>query len=122
MAKQTKKSPLQIVTDKYGSKDELVKLLTGKLERRKAEGKDEFAARLKKISSKKLMKLLDAAEEVEKLGGRKVLIDAIHDFHRAGSQKEDKDFKAGLEKRRTTGSLLDEYKSVQKRRQMAKKA
>ncbi len=115
-----KKTPIQMVKEKFGSKDELVKILVGKLERKKDESKDDFEKRLKKVPAEKLMKLNVQADEVAALGGRQFLINSLHDFYSKGS-KEDKDFKAGLEKRRTTGSLLDEYKAIQKRRRNAAK-
>ena len=58
-------------------------------------------------------------DEIDKIGGRKALISAIHDYHsrqvsKSGNFKENVAFKKHLEKK-TLGDLLDRYKAIQKK-------
>ncbi len=99
--------------------------LAGKLDRKDGESKGDFEKRLSKTPSKKLLVLNGRIEEVEKLGGRSTMIDAIHDFHakstaKTDSFKEDAGYKKHLDKK-TTGDLYDRYQTIQKKlRQSAK--
>ncbi len=118
-----KKTPLQNVKEKYGDKAGLVSQLAGKLERREGESKGDFQKRLSKVSSKKLMTLAARTEESEKYGGRSGLVDLIHDHHskgmsKSGSFKEDKGFKAHLNKK-TLGDLLDRTHVINKKTRAA---
>ncbi len=93
--------------------------LTGKLERSKGESKGDFEKRLLKVSNKKLLHLLERSEESKKFGGRKDMVENIHDYQaKLGAKKtevkEDKGFKDHLNKK-TIGFLVDRYKTIQKR-------
>ena len=115
-----KKSPLQIVKDRYGDKKKLVSILAGKLERRKGESRGAFEKRLQKAPSKKLLRMFERFEEADGLGGRTALIDAIHDHQarritRKEDFKEDKGFKEHLNKK-TLGKLLDMHRTIQKQK------
>jgi len=114
-----KKTPLNTVKATYTEKKSLISKLVGKLERQEGESKADLEKRLSKVSSKKLLNLKTRMEEVEKIGGRQTLIDAIHDFNsrkisKSGNFKENTTFKKHLEKR-TLGDLLDQYKAIQKK-------
>lgn len=115
----TKKTPLNTVKAAYSEKTALISELAGKLERKEGESKADFEKRLSKVSSKKLLNLKARMEEVEKVGGRSALIDAIHDYNgrktsKSGNFKENATLKKHLEKK-TLGDLLDQYKAIQKK-------
>lgn len=111
------KTPLQIVKEKFGDKKSLITKLMAKLERPDGESKSDFEKRMMKVSSQKLLNLDKRADEVKKLGGRKVLIDAIHNHQarlnaKKSDTKVDASYKTHLEKK-TLGDLLDKYQSIQ---------
>lgn len=119
----TKKTPIQIVHDRFGAKENLISELAGKLERRAGESKGDFKKRFSKVSCKKLLNLLERHEEIVKYGGREGLVDAIHDYElrknaKKTEIKEDADFKKHLGKK-TLGDLLDRYNSIRKRQRKA---
>jgi len=120
----TVKSPLQIVKQRYGEKKNLVSELAGKIERREGESKADAEKRLSRVPSKKLLALLKRVEEAEKLGGRKAIIDAIHDRTvkaraKKDNPKEDSALKKGLDKK-TLGELLDKNRSMARKAKKAK--
>lgn len=123
----TKKTPLQIVKEKFGEKKALVAQLVEKLERREGESKADFEKRLLKVPAQKLLTLAARIEEVAKAGGRAGLTNAIHDavqkkLSKKDAPKEDKNLKAKLADK-TLGALLDTAKAVEKKaRKVAKKA
>ncbi len=122
----TKKSPLQIVKERYGEKKKLISELAGRIERRDGESKGNFEKRLSKVSCAKLLNLLDRADEVEKAGGRATLMEFIQtDAARRQAKKSDpkldESYKAHLDKK-TTGTLLDSYRVVQKHKRAQKQA
>lgn len=122
-----KKTPLQIVKERFGEKKKLVAELVDKLERREGEAKDAFEKRLLKVPASKLLNLLAQVEEAAKAGGRVGLTNVIHDFalkakSKKADPKEDVNFKKSLAKK-SVGTLLDTYKTIQKKvRQATKKA
>jgi hypothetical protein len=52
-------TPLQIVKEKYGSKEKLVSQLITHLKPVNGESKDEFQKRLMTVSNRKLLKLME---------------------------------------------------------------
>ncbi len=52
-------TPLQTVTEKYGSKEKLVSQLITHLKPHEGESKDEFQKRLMTVSNRKLLKLME---------------------------------------------------------------
>ena len=73
----TKPSPLQQVTARFGSKDELVDKLMGMVDRGEDE-KDEFQARLSSMANRKLLRLYDVHVEIsDRFGDKDKLVDTI---------------------------------------------
>lgn len=113
MAKQ---SPLQIVKEKFGSKEKLVDQLVGTLERNEGESDEDFRARLLSVSNKKLLRLHKTQAAVTELGGKDSMINKIVALKFPG--KGDQDYRAKLATLRIT-RLLDMHTSLARR---AKKA
>lgn len=111
-----KKSPLQVVNERFGSKQELANRLAETLEPAPGESKDELAARLKLASNAKLLHLDALAQKVAAHGGREGLVAKI-----AAAEKKsgDQDYVKALTEKRTLGWLVDRVESQTKR---AKKA
>ncbi len=104
--------PHQIVKGKYGSKENLVDQLTGKLERIQDETDEAFKARLLTVSNKKLLRLTTAADRVAgDFGTKDNLLDAIVGFK---FSKPNADYRAKLAGYRIT-RLLDLHDSFKKR-------
>ncbi len=110
-----KPTPLEIAKKTYGSKEELVSLCVSKLEKQEHESKDDFKARLSKVSSSKLMNLLDQVDQVEKMGGKDAVIDIVYRWHRPLGDKVDEVYRQALGNK-SLGSLLDEAKTIERRR------
>ncbi len=110
-----KKTPVQLVKERYGSKEELAKLLYKRLESPFAdESADDFQRRIRTTSNKKLLRLMATHETVEKeFGGKSGLIDAIMALHQPQG-KPDLVYRAKLETYRLT-RLLDLQRSLAKR-------
>lgn len=106
-----KASPLQIVKNKYGSKEKLIEAATQVLEAAPGEPAEEFQARLKYVSNAKLLHLVEVAKRVEDLGGKKTLAAKVADLRSHG---KDKDFVAKLETQ-SMSKLLDLYTSLSRR-------
>lgn len=102
------KSPLQIVKDKYGSKDKLIEAAAKVLEPAQGEEKEEFEARLKFVSNAKLLHLVDVAERITKLGGKPAVAQAVADMRKQG---KDKDFVRKLGES-SMSTLLDMHRSL----------
>ena len=96
-------SPLQTVKTRFGSKEALVDKVAPLLDRRPEETEAELRERLLRVSNKKLLRLLDRAEDFgARFGNREALADAITQ-QRAG--RADADYKKKL-LGHTTGRLL----------------
>ncbi len=102
-----KKTPLQMVKDRFGGKDKLVAELVGLMKRPSELTKDQFRKRLMAQSNRKLM-ILHARETTikDKFGSRDKLIDALLAARMGKQKKEDQGFRTHLEKR-TNGQLLE---------------
>ena len=74
-----KKTPMQEVKERFGSKEELAKLLYEKLERPyEDESQEDFELRIRTASNKKLLRLHRVHEEAqERFGGKDGLVDAV---------------------------------------------
>lgn len=81
-----KKSPMTIVKERFGSKEELANKLIPRLDRLDAdESSEDFERRLRTASNRKLLRLWEAEERVQKeFGSRDKLIDAIMTLKFAG--------------------------------------
>ena len=104
-----KKNPGQVVKEKFGTKHDLAKLLYTKLERPfDDESQEDFERRIRTTSAKKLLRLHENLEIVEKeFGNKSGLVDAIMKAKYAAG-KPDLQYRAKLESYRTT-RLLDIY-------------
>ena len=106
-----KKSPLQEVNDRFGSKDDLVtavrELATEELWLERVNEDKE----LDRVSNKKLLHLHTVLSEVkEQFGSRQALVDEIASLEDHG---KDEDFKTAL-LRRPTPQLYDLYHSAKR--------
>ena len=108
MAKQ---SPLQIVKEKFGSKEKLAKKVAGLFEPNEDEDKDEFTARLVHVANSKLLHLVEVGERLKKLGGKDKLAAKVAELK---GQAKDADY---LEKLKgfTPGRLIDMHDSLTRR-------
>jgi hypothetical protein len=102
-----KKSPLQLVKDKFGSKDKLVDELLALLKRPAETTKEQFKKLLKAQSNRKLISLLEREKSIQaKFGGREKMLDALVEARMGKARKEDKGYRAHLEAL-TNGRLFD---------------
>ncbi len=99
----SKKSPLQILKAKFGSKKELATKLAAVLEADEGESKDEHIERLSHVSNAKLLHLHALSEKVAAAGGREALTKKIAD---AQNKSKDEDYIASLSKH-SFGWLID---------------
>ncbi len=78
-APMAKMTPMQEVKERFGSKEELAKLLYGKMARPfEDESDDDFQRRIRTASNTKLLRLYTAHEKVEKdFSDKAGLVDAI---------------------------------------------
>jgi hypothetical protein len=115
------KSPLQLVKDRFGSKEALVKELKGLVEKTDLFVKKFSEAKgLDRVSNLKLLRLHKLASEVqEKFGTRQKLIDAVVELE---GRIKDADYRKRFEKF-TLGRLVDVYRAGERRvKTAAKKA
>lgn len=110
-----KKTPLQIVKDRYGSKDKLIDAVAELVQPEEGESADDHKKRLKYVSNAKLLHLLGVAEQAKQLGGRDGMVDAILQLK---GQPKDHEYRDRL-KKLSTGRLVDLTQSLQR---AAKKA
>lgn len=96
-------TPLQIVKEKFGSKDKLVEALTGLLEPADGESKEDFSERLKRVANAKLLHLHGVGEKVKTLGGKDAVAKKVAELMGHG---KDADFVTKLGTR-SMSSLLD---------------
>ena len=71
-------APLAEVKAKFGSRDELIKIVMAEIERPKDMNDADFEAKMRTVSNRKLLKLHAAHEDVTKrFGSKEGLVDAI---------------------------------------------
>jgi len=104
-------SPLQIVKEKFGSKEKLAKKVAGLFEPNEDEEKDEFVDRLKHVANKKLLHLVGVGERLKELGGREKLAAKVAELR---GQAKDADYLEKL-KSFTPGRLIDMHDSLTRR-------
>ncbi|HLT36472.1 MAG TPA: hypothetical protein VK034_09300 [Enhygromyxa sp.] len=111
-----KKSPLQVVNERFGSKQELASRLAESLEPAPGESKEDLAARLKMASNAKLLHLDALAQKVAAHGGREGLVSKI-----AAAEKKsgDQDYIKALTDKRSLGWLVDRVESHARRAKQA---
>jgi len=110
-----KKSPMQTVRERFGSKEKLIDTVAGML----AQGKDgvaELKAQLQGAANSKLLRLHERTTVIEERWGSvdKLVDDLLAKMHRT----KDEDYRNSL-LTKTTGQLLDLLRQVEKRRQAA---
>jgi hypothetical protein len=105
-----KKTPLQIVKETYGSKDELVAKVVTLVEPDDGESEDEHKKRLKYASNAKLLHLVALSERVQTLGGREGIINTILELK---GQTKDHEYRDKL-KKLSLGRLVDLTGSLQR--------
>jgi hypothetical protein len=105
-----KKTPLQIVKDKYGSKAELIDAVAALVEPEEGESADDHKKRLKYVSNAKLLHLVGVAEQAKQLGGRDGMVDAIVTLK---GQPKDHEYRDKL-KKLSLGRLVDLTRSLQR--------
>jgi hypothetical protein len=107
-------SPLAEVKEKFGSRDELIKIVKGEIERPEGMNDEAFEAKVRTISNRKLLKLHAAHEDVTKrFGSKEGLVDAIMAILSNG-KKIDKVYQAKLLTRREA-QLLDLHRNLEKK-------
>jgi len=108
-----KLSPLAEVKAKFGSRDELIKVVSGKIERPEGLSDDAFAKKVRTISNRKLLKLNAAHDDmIARFGSKDGLVDAIIALVCKG--KVDTVLRAKLAKDRVA-QLLDMHKALAKK-------
>ena len=108
-----KLSPLAEVKEKFGSREALVKLVAGKIERPEGMGDEAFEKKVRTISNRKLLKLNAAHEDmVKRFGSKDGLVDAI--IALVCPKKVDTVYRAKLMTLRVA-QLLDLHKSLAKK-------
>ena len=111
-----KLSPLAEVKEKFGSRDELIKVVMGKIERPEGMNDEAFAKKVRTISNRKLLKLNAAHEDmIKRFGSKDGLVDAI-----IGLEKKDENHKVDTVRRAhlmtlRVAQLLDRYKGLEKK-------
>lgn len=113
------KAPLKEMKERFGTKEELVKQLLDRLEKKADEKRDDFMKRLMRVSNGKLLRLYKVTETVYgKFGSKTDLVERLLKLERPTAKKEDSPFKNAL-LRQTHAKLLDRFSALEKR---AKKA
>ncbi|MCX4244806.1 hypothetical protein [Paraliomyxa miuraensis] len=98
-----KKTPLQLVKEKYGSKAQLIDAVASLVDRDDGESEDEHKKRLKYVSNAKLLHLVALAEKAKALGGRDGMIAKILELK---GQTKDHEYRDKL-KKLSLGRLVD---------------
>lgn len=108
-----KLSPLAEVKEKFGSRDALVKLVMGKMERPEGMTEEKLEEKVRTISNRKLLKLNATHDDmIARFGSKEGLIDAIMGMVCTG--KADLVYRAKLTTLRPA-QLLDLHKSLVKK-------
>ncbi len=108
-----KLSPLAEVKAKFGSREDLIKLVAGKIERPEGMSDEAFEKKLHTVSNRKLLKLNAAHEDMMKrFGSKDALVDAIIAIVCTG--KVDTLYRAKLMTLRVA-QLLDLHKNLVKK-------
>ncbi len=108
-----KLSPLAEVKEKFGSRDALIKIVAGKIERPAGMSDEAFEKKVRTISNRKLLKLNDAHEDmIKSFGSKDGLVDAIMALESKG--KVDSVRRAKLMTLRAA-QLLDMHKALVKK-------
>lgn len=104
-------TPLQIVKEKHGSKEQLVETVAGLVEPIEGESADEHKRRLRNVPNAKLLHLMAVGERVKELGGRDAVVKKVLELK---GQPKDHEYGDSLRKL-SQGRLLDLLGSAQRR-------
>jgi hypothetical protein len=105
-----KKSPQQIVNERFGDKAKLIDAVIGLVEAQEGESGDAHKRRLRNVSNAKLLHLLVIAERAKELGGRDGIIKKILELK---GQPKDHEYGDRL-RRMTLGRVVDMLASLQR--------
>ena len=108
MAKQ---SPLQIIKDKHGSKEDLIKKVIPLIDAIDGESAEEHQQRLMHTANRKLLHLLALGERAKELGGRDAIVKTIAELK---GQPKDNEYTDAL-KRQSLGQLIDTITALQRK-------
>jgi hypothetical protein len=107
-----RKSPIQIVAERFGTKAALAEKLIPVLDRRAGEEDEEFAQRIRTSSNRQLLRLLAAHERTEsEFSGKAGLVQKISELKLG---RVDSDYTTKLSKYART-RLLDLHDSLARR-------
>lgn len=104
-------SPLQIVKERYGSKEALVAKVAELVEPQPGESTDAHKRRLRNVANRKLLALVELGEKVKSFGGRDALVGKVLTLK---SQSKDNEYSDKL-KTVALGRLVDMAGSLQRR-------
>jgi hypothetical protein len=115
-----KKSPLQSVNERFGSKEKLVDALCALpakvLERGEDEDKEAFRKRLLAAANSKLIRLYNTSKTIEeRWGGKEQLVEALLQMR---NRLKDKDYRSKL-LTYPIGRLFDQFRSAERAQRRA---
>lgn len=105
-----RKSPQQIVNERYGDKAKLIDAVIGLIEARGGEEADAHKRRLRNVSNAKLLHLVALGERVKELGGRDAIVKKIVELK---GQPKDHEYADKL-RRLSLGRIVDMLGSLQR--------
>lgn len=105
-----KKSPKQIVAEKYGDKSKLIDSAVKLIEAGTDEDADQHKRRLRNVSNAKLLHLIELGERAKELGGRDAIVKAILEIK---GQPKDHEYADKLRKL-ALGRIVDMLTSLQR--------
>lgn len=114
----TTQTPLQIVKDKYGSKESLVEAVVGLVEPAEGESPEEHKRRLRNTSNAKLLHLVALGERAKALGGRETMVEKVLELK---GQPKDHEYSDKLQ-RVSLGRLVDMVDALERRARRAGKS
>jgi hypothetical protein len=104
-------TPLQIVKEQHGAKDQLIARVAAIVEPNDGESPDEHKRRLRNVSNRKLLHLLTLGTKVQQMGGRERIVKRILELK---GQPKDHEYGDKL-KKLSFGRLVDMVGSLERR-------
>jgi hypothetical protein len=115
---EMKKTPKQIVGEKYGDKSKLIDVVVGLVEAGTDEDAEQHKRRLRNVSNAKLLHLIALGERVKELGGRDAIVKQILELK---GQPKDHEYADKLRKQ-ALGRIIDLLASLQRAAKSTTKA